>query len=418
MIDAHSLAAEWLDNLTRSPQVRRLIYHDGQAEIAASTAKYKVVACGRQFGKTEYGIDEVVSTALDGYPTAYFAQSYKASMKVWRALKTILLPVTAHKLEGEKIITLTTGGTVEMWSHDNVAAESVRGQKYKKVVIDEAALASMDIWTQIIWPMLASYDGDALFLSTPRGKLNWFYDIFRWGVEGKDGWQQFKMPTARNPYISREYLARVKAQMTPDEFAQEHLADFTIVAGAVYPDFKETENVTLEAEYHPDYPVLWCADDGYTNPRVIGLWQQRPMFGVEGCYCLFDLLYVTQELAGVSIQRVIDRDYELPEWVYYDPAAAEFGAVCQSFGLATWGAYNNIHEGIKVVRRFILDGNGVRRLFIHPRCRAAIDEIMAYAFPEGGRMATTGSGDPLPDKTHSHSPDMVRYLLATRHLHD
>lgn len=376
--------------------------------------------CGRKFGKTELGIDEAVATALDGFPAAYFAPSYKAASAVWRQLKRVLYPVTARKLEGERSIELTTGGIVDVWSYHNMSAESSRPQSYKKVVIDEFALGSMDLWTEIIWPMLAVYDGDALFLTTPRGRLNCAYTVWTWGQKDDDpDWQSWQMPTWINPHIPKSYIERARKKMTPDEFGQEIEAKFTSVSGAVYPTFSEEYNVTMHADYDPNYEVYWSVDDGYTNPRAMLFFQERPMFGIEGCIVLFDMRYETLELAEYAIDEALKMPYPEPEWVYYDPSAPEFAGHCQNRGLAVWGAWNNIHEGIKVVRRFILNGAGVRRLFIHPRCRAAIDGMIGYRNPEDAekRVASRG-GDPNPVKRDDHAPDAIRYFIATRHVND
>lgn len=154
------------------------------------------------------------------------------------------------------------------------------------------------------------------------------------------------------------------------------------------------------------------------------------MFGIEGCIVLFDLRYVTMELAEDAITAALSYpldengdpiapSYQLPEFIYYDPAAPEFAGHCENKGLAVWGAWNNVHEGIKIVRRFILNGAGVRRFFIHPRCTPAIDGMIGYRNPENAEdRAPSKGGDPNPVKKDDHAPDMIRYFIATRHAND
>lgn len=146
-------------------------------------------------------------------------------MEVWREILAILEPVIAFKSELEKRIELHGGGVLDFWSLDS--PDSIRGRKYKRVVIDEAASVPnlKTAWTEVIRAMLTDLKGDAWFLSTPKGKNNYYYDLSA-NSENSDKWALFQMPTVSNPYIDPLEVEEARLMLDPLTFAQEYLASF------------------------------------------------------------------------------------------------------------------------------------------------------------------------------------------------
>ena len=207
--------------------------HNGQRHIIKNAKRFNVVACGRRFGKTElakrlltYGEN---NGALNGYPVAYFCPTFKMLAEVWRSLNNDLRDVVKVKNEQEKRIELITKGQIDFWSMENF--DSVRGRKYKLVVIDEAAIVPSDklkdAWEQSIRPLLTDYQGDAWFLSTPKGKKHYFSTLASNSEKDPNKWSFFQMPTTTNPYIDPNEVEASRTELPPVVFAQEFLAEFT-----------------------------------------------------------------------------------------------------------------------------------------------------------------------------------------------
>ncbi|MFA7287231.1 MAG: hypothetical protein WC052_06220, partial [Patescibacteria group bacterium] len=76
---------------------------------------------------------------LAGSPCAWFEPTYKEANRNWRWFVDKLKPVTKSKNEVHKQLELITGGSLTMWSIDT-GADAGRGNHYKKVVINEAAM--------------------------------------------------------------------------------------------------------------------------------------------------------------------------------------------------------------------------------------------------------------------------------------
>lgn len=215
-----------------------------------------------------------------------------------------------------------------------------------------------------------------------------------------------------NPKLAMEYIDHLKS-LDPVERDRLLYGDWDAEYNERIFDNWSDGNVTTDAEYDPRYPVEWWMDDGYHHPRVILLVQQRPIFYGEvfipDALCIFDEYYVTNELHGVSFNNVLALPYARPELVIYDPNALVVGAHLEKLGITYMAGYNNVSETIKGVRRFIRDAQGVRSLFVHPRCVNTLREIPRYRYSQ----YVSKSGDPKPVDIDNHAIDAIRYGIGT-----
>ncbi len=225
--------------------------HAGQQAIVDSGARFKVVACGRRFGKTAIAIDMLCNRLLDGQSVAYFAPTYRMGAETWMEIRRLLAPLTEFSRERDWRMELYTGGVFECWSLADSSAETVRGRKYHFVVIDEAALLpSADIWHTAIRPLLTDYAGGALFASTPRGRA-WFWQFYHRGQsERYPEWASWRFPTTENPFIDPTEVEAARRRMPERFFRQEMLAEFLDDGGVV---FRNIERVCV-GNPHPPTP--------------------------------------------------------------------------------------------------------------------------------------------------------------------
>ena len=193
--------------------------HINQTKILESTARFRVVMCGRRFGKSELSQVEIISNALQGMKVAYITPTYKLAKTFFEKL-TQCVPFENNK--SDLTIHFPNGGTVEFFTGERL--DNLRGRKFHLVVIDEASFISdlQDGWLNSIRPTLTDYQGRALFLSTPRGK-NYFYSLYMKG--GQRDWESFKFTTYDNPYILTSEINDAKAQLPNSVFEQEYMAN-------------------------------------------------------------------------------------------------------------------------------------------------------------------------------------------------
>lgn len=225
--------------------------HPKQREIIQNTARFKVIVCGRRFGKTTLGVRECVKGALKtGGQHWWVTSTYKLAAPAWRELKRMCIDIPDVEIkETEKTVIIPRNGipgTVMIKSADD--PDSLRGEGLHAIVLDEFAQIKPYTWTEVLRPALADYKGWAIFIGTPKGK-NWAYRLFESAKNRKD-WAAFKIPTAitedgtastpvigsNNPYIDFNELEDARGDLTPEEFAQEFLADFGVSQYLVFPE--------------------------------------------------------------------------------------------------------------------------------------------------------------------------------------
>lgn len=208
--------------------------HEAQQRVVDESRRFNVVACGRRWGKTTLAVDRLAGPALAGFPVAYFAPTYKMLTEVWREVRRALQPVTERVSAQEHRLELKGGGVVDMWSLDN--PDAVRGRKYKRAAIDEAAMvaALQEAWQAVIAPTLTDYEGDAWFFSTPKG-MNFFNTLFNLGQDPEHpDWMSWHMPTVANPLINPKEVERWRLELPEAIFNQEYRAEFLQHEGAVF----------------------------------------------------------------------------------------------------------------------------------------------------------------------------------------
>lgn len=210
--------------------------HPGQQTILGSKARYRVMSCGRRFGKTALATEWLALAeggAIDGSKVGFFAPSYKLLLEVWSSMERTLKPVTRKANKTEMRIELITGGVIDFWTLED--ADAGRGRKYHRIVVDEAAHARYlkDAWERAIAPTLTDYRGEAWFISTPKG-LNFFHDLFQRGNSDEwPEWQSFQLPTAVNPFIPSAEVESMRSQLPNLVYCQEYEAQFVTFGGGL-----------------------------------------------------------------------------------------------------------------------------------------------------------------------------------------
>lgn len=196
--------------------------HPAQRIISEDDTRFRVVMCGRRFGKSALGITEACRAAIDGLPVGWFAPGYKYALEAWKELVQRLGPVTSRVSEQEKRLELITGGVIEVWTLDT--QDPARGRKYALVIIDEAGIVRdlTETWQAAIRPTLVDMGGRALVLGTPKGRRHGFIQMFNRGLlEEETDWKSFRASTLDNPFIPQEEIEAARRELPADVFAQE-----------------------------------------------------------------------------------------------------------------------------------------------------------------------------------------------------
>ena len=200
---------------------------------------------GRRWGKTVLGGSISLATANQGASVAWIVPAFPNGRALWRwaenAVGNARSSGQVKSNKTERTIEFSNGGLFGIYSSD--AEDSIRGNAFHLVVIDEAARVPETTWLDVIQPTLADYGGDAILISTPKG-LNWFYQEYLKGQ--RDGKMQasFHAPSSDNPN-PRIKAAFERARILPElTFRQEWLAEFVSMEGAVFRKVQDAATVT------------------------------------------------------------------------------------------------------------------------------------------------------------------------------
>lgn len=207
--------------------------HDAQREIAKSSARFRVVCCGRRFGKTMLGVVVCLRAALKGGRVWWVAPTYQQALEGWRYLLRLTQQMAGARVRlSDHVVSFDTGGSIQVKTGSN--PDDLRGAGLDGVVLDEAAVMDEAVWFLILRPALADRGGWALFISTPQ-HFNWFWSLYDFAERDTSGmWHAWQHPTWDNPFIPQEEIEAAQRDMEPADFDQEFGASFTAIGGAIF----------------------------------------------------------------------------------------------------------------------------------------------------------------------------------------
>ena len=246
--------------------------HNGQHDVWDTKVRFRVLACGRRWGKTRLGSLMCIATALHGGRAWWVAPSYPVSAVGWRGIKELALQISGADIKKvDRMIVLPGGGTVQVRSADN--PDSLRGEGLDFVTLDECAFIKEAAWTEALRPALSDRQGKALFISTPKGR-NWFWRHWTRGNDSTEGeWQSWQFPTSANPFIPAEEIEAARRSLPERIFRQEYLAEFIDDAGGVFRGVMDAATAEHQDKGLPDHEYIfgidWAKHSDYTAIAVL-----------------------------------------------------------------------------------------------------------------------------------------------------
>ena len=204
--------------------------HVGQRKVRDDTSRFKVLACGRRWGKTRLACVIAIAVALQGGRVWWIGPSYPMASIGWRLLKRLTIPLQPAKNEAQLSLTFPGGGEIWVKSADN--PDSLRGEGLDLAIFDECAFIREAAWIDSIRPALTDREGSAIFVSTPKGR-NWFWRLWSRAPSEK-GWARWHYPSSSNPYLSEADIEDARNTLPENTYRQEYLAEFLENEGAVF----------------------------------------------------------------------------------------------------------------------------------------------------------------------------------------
>ena len=302
----------------------------------------------------------------------------------------------------DRLIELSNNSTIRMGSINQV--DSVVGRSYDLSIFDEAALTDgRDAFNVALRPTLDKDNSKALFISTPRGRNNWFAEFFYRGFNDEfPDWLSVKATYHENPRFSEQDVLEAQKSMSTAEFAQEYLADFNTYEGQIW-NFDYEKCVTNTDQFKPDgMDVFAGLDVGYKDPTAFIViaydWDKEEYFVLDE--------YIdaekTTEYHASEIQQLIQK-WDI-DYIYIDSAAQQTRYdFAQNYDISTINAKKSVLDGIAHVAN-IVDNN---KLLVSQKCEHTLECLDQYQWDPNPNLLRE---KPKHDR-FSHMSDALRYAL-------
>jgi len=197
--------------------------------------RFAVVVAHRRFGKTVAALNHIIREAvLNEQETpryAYIAPTYGQAKRVaWDYLVKYTTPLGGTNNISELRVDFW-GRRIQLYGSDN--PDSLRGQFFDGVIVDEVGDQNPKIWTDIIRPSIVDRKGWCLFIGTPKGH-NHFKEL-RDRANKEEGWGLLEFKASETGVVDSKELSAAKNEMGDSKYAQEFECSFDApVEGSYY----------------------------------------------------------------------------------------------------------------------------------------------------------------------------------------
>lgn len=267
--------------------------HEGQRSVRESDSRFRIVACGRRWGKTELAAHELFEEAFENPGTLcwWVAPDYRLADIGYEKIKSLVpegfIKENGIKRSKPKHIHLKNDSKIEFRSAGK--EDGLIGEGVQSLVIDEASMVSSHAWKKELRPTLSDTMGNMLAISTPKGQ-NWFHDYYHRGQSEEKKHQDvesWQAPTYENPHVPDSEVDAARDELPERIFEQEYLARFVDDSGGVFEnlheniveeyDWKTTRGegpyyIGVDFARHEDWTVIIVLD---AEGRLVHYWRQQ-----------------------------------------------------------------------------------------------------------------------------------------------
>ena len=375
---------------------------------AINNPKYRFVcaAVSRRQGKTYIAniIGQLVSL-VPGSNILIMSPNYSLSQISFDLQRNLIkhfdLEVTRDNAK-DKVIEISNGSTIRMGSVNQV--DSCVGRSYDLIIFDEAALADgRDAFNVALRPTLDKPNSKAIFISTPRGRNNWFAEFFDRGFNDEfPEWCSIRATYKDNPRMSESDISEARKSMSEAEFKQEYEADFNTFEGQIWSLDHDLCVGSFESLSTRRMDVFAGLDVGYRDPTAFCViaydWD-------EGKYYVLDEYLDAEKTTEQHAQEIrrLSEKWDI-DYIYIDSAAQQTRFdFAQNYDISTINAKKSVLDGIAHVAG-IVDNNN---LLVDQNALETLACLDQYQWDPNPNLAKE---KPKHNRA-SHMADALRYAL-------
>lgn len=399
---------------------------DIQKEVLRDKHRIKCLFAAKRSGKSEVAYIEsiikgekqpgFVFNGRDGYDIGLIAPTDGMLRRlVWPKFRTFAAPFEADFNKTDNIF-YWKGKNTRILGFSAEKISRMEGQKLSHVHMTEAFQMGQFAFLEAIARTAdtqgtITIDG-SLGPNLPNPKAHWLYKTF---VENKfPNSRVWEWTTADNPYFPRDELVRLKDALDPRTYRQMFEIDWNVVGtNLVYDDFDQ-DNIRPH-RYDPNLETYVAIDWGWAHAMA----------------CIFiqydrrnDTVYIFDEIVRSKMtleqlwESIKAKNYRINKWIC--DIAGNQEREQTGYSNIEWFAspprnvsfeYRRtaVTYGIPIVRQYIKNGLGQRRLLIDEgKCPKTVDCMKNYAYQEKDGQIVNEN----PVKKDDDPVDAVRYFFV------
>ena len=385
------------------------------------TQRWACLVVHRRGGKTVACVNDLVREAvrldkMDGRFAYIGPQLNQSKDVVWTYLKRFAGPIITEKNESDLWVEVPNAGgftsRIRVYGADN--PDRLRGGYFDYALLDEYADIAPSVYGEIVRPMLADRQGGATFIGTLKGR-NHLWKLYEDRRDNPD-WFTMLAKASETGILPASELADMRADMTPEEYAQEMECNpDAAIRGAYWGKELAAAEAAGRMVLVPvaDAPVHTVWDLGIGDSTAIWFWQA---VGAE--IRIVDFYenhgFGLDHYAAVIASKGWGKG---DDWVPHDARVRELGTgrtrveTMRKLGLRPRLVPDHrVEDGINAARLLI-----PRMWFNTPDTRDGVEGLKQYRADYDDKLRTFRD-KPRHDWT-SHRADAFRYLaMAYREI--
>ena len=362
---------------------------------------------GRRFGKSYLSLMWLLSRKIEPNERRWIiTPTYRqGKTTTWKLLRTIFRDYDAQVNESELLVKLPNGAEIAIKGSEQ--ENNLRGAGIDMVCMEEYSYIKPHVWEEIIYPMLTTTDGDALFIGTPNG-YDHLYDAYMLGQGKSIDWKSWQFTTVDGGFVPEKEIEKAKSMMDERAFKTEFLASF--------------ETTGNRAAYNFDRQIHVKQTDQRTNRLAWGI-----DFNVDYMSAVL-IMEFTNSIHYLNEIRLTNSNTEemakemkkiAPNIPVYPDAAGRSRSTTSnrsdhqilkdhSFYIIAKKANPPVIDRLNALNRMLKDANGKVRMTIDPKCVYLIKDLEQVQRTRDGKIDKS-------DIKLTHMMDACSYYISYKY---
>ena len=365
------------------------------------------MVAGRRFGKSYLSLMWLLSRKIEPNERRWIiTPTYRqGKTTTWKLLRTIFRDYDAQVNESELLVKLPNGAEIAIKGSEQ--ENNLRGAGIDMVCMEEYSYIKPHVWEEIIYPMLTTTDGDALFIGTPNG-YDHLYDAYMLGQGKSIDWKSWQFTTVDGGFVPEKEIEKAKSMMDERAFRTEFLASF--------------ETTGNRAAYNFDRQIHVKQTDQRTNRLAWGI-----DFNVDYMSAVL-IMEFTNSIHYLNEIRLTNSNTEemakemkkiAPNIPVYPDAAGRSRSTTSnrsdhqilkdhSFYIIAKKANPPVIDRLNALNRMLKDANGKVRMTVDPKCIYLIKDLEQVQRTRDGKIDKS-------DIKLTHMMDACSYYISYKY---